>query len=199
MTTPDPTSTSTPSADDRQDILREKNEWEERDRARIADQWMSRWVALWRSIGNEVRLSTSYSSRHENVIREREDAWWKKWTSVWPRMIQTSLDTWWISWHQLWIDLGAEHVRPYRWRQRWLDAWEMIGRQYAADKIERERQNRSRDDRRDVWWASWTRVWKDIGQRESGAMAAWKPICRKCRDDMRPDHLCPRVDAVPPP
>ncbi len=180
-----------------QEIIRAKREWEERELARRADQWWDLWVGLWRSVDNEVRLCAVDSHQKEHALRAREDAWWKAWSTVWPRMIQTTIDAWWIGWHQLWIDLGAEHMRPYRWMQRWHDAWEMIGRQYAADETERERQRRNREDRCDVWWAAWLRVWKDIGQRESGAVAAWKPICRKCRDDLRPDHRCPRADAVP--
>lgn len=182
-----------------QALLREKHEWEERERARQADQWWGLWAGLWRSVGNEARLHGVNQQWADQRLRDLDDRLWTRFASLWPRMIQTTIDAWWISWHQLWVDLGAEHVRPYRWMQRWLDAWEMIGRQYAADAIERERQRRYRDDRRDVWWATWIRVWKDIGQRESGAMAAWKPICRKCRDDLRPDHRCPRVDAASPP
>jgi hypothetical protein len=110
-------------------------------------------------------------------------------------MIQSTVEVWWIAWHRLWIDLGVEYMRPHRWTDRWLEAWEAIGNKYAADEVERARLGRYWRDQREVWWAAWIHMWKDIGQRESGAMAAWRPICRRCRDDLQPGHLCPRAGA----
>lgn len=184
------------SCDGCQAILRDKLEWEQRERQRKATQWWARWDALWRSVGNEAKLRALDRFREVRERRAREEAWWTKWTAVWPRMIQTTIDTWWIRWHRLWIDLGVEYMRPYRWEESWITLWEAIGNKYAFDEVERYRITRYLRDQREVWWATWIRVWKDIGQRESGAMAAWKPICRKCRDDLRADHRCPRVETL---
>ena len=179
-----------------QALARDKEEWDTRDRSRKANQWCDLWISMWRSVGRDVFVRSEIDLTLANAIASRDDTWWLRWTTLWPRIGSQIIDAWWIQWHTLWVNVGVDYMRPFRWMAIWTSFWEDLGRQYAADAIERERKRRYEDDRRNVWWASWIRMWKDIGQRESGAMAAWRPLCRHCRDDLRPDHHCPRSQSA---
>lgn len=176
-----------------QALAREKEEWAALESVRLPNQWGDLWIGMWRSVGRDVLVSSEIALAIATAIVERDQAWWHRWTTLWTRIGAQIIDAWWIHWHTLWVNVGVEYMRPFRWMASWASVWEDVGRQYAADAIERERKRRYDDDRRNGWWTSWIRLWKDIGQRESGAMAAWRPLCRLCRDDLRPDHQCPRL------
>lgn len=187
----------TSSCEGCQQVLREKEEWAARERAQKVKAWWIAWVAAWGYIGREVLGRLEEQRRALQVRNAREQSWWKSWAHVWRRIAEQIVDAWWIEWRQMWRELGIKHVRPYIWQRAWQVAWEAVGKQYAADEAKRARrrvEDEARENtRRQNWWPAWLRMWTDIGQRESGVMAAWHPICRRCRQDLTlgQDHRCP--------
>jgi hypothetical protein len=178
-----------------QQVLREKAEWAARELAQKAKAWWRAWATAWGHIGREIFGCFDEQRRLLLAQRAREHLWWKVFAGVWQRIAAQIVDAWWIGWRQMWRELGLQHARPYIWQRAWHVAWEEVGKQYAADEAKRAR--RLADDiyrentRCQTWWPAWIRMWTDIGQRESGVMAAWRPICRKCRQDLTRDHSCP--------
>ena len=175
-----------------QQVLREKQEWETRALAQRAQAWWNAWNAAWKSLGSEVARRL-FDQHHASRLRSL--TWWTAWSRVWPRIADHIVSSWWVEWRRLWRELGAQYARPYDWLRAWEAAWSTIGKQYAQEEVERARR-RAEDvaresARRWVWWPAWLQVWSNIGQRESGMMAAWRPICRQCRQDLTADHRCP--------
>ena len=178
-----------------QQVLREKAEWAARERAQKVKAWWSAWASAWGCIGREVLGQFEEQRRELLTRRTREQFWWKSCVRMWGRIGEQIVDAWWIEWRQMWRELGIQHVRPYSWQRAWQVAWEAVGKQYAADEAKRARRRVEDEARNNArcqnWWPAWIRMWMDIGQRESGVMAAWRPICRKCRQDLSRDHSCP--------
>lgn len=178
-----------------QQVLREKREWEARVLAQRAQAWWSAWIALWKSLGSEVTRRDLFDQQQQYALRLRSLTWWATWSRVWPRIADDIVSTWWAEWRQMWRELGAEYGRLYVWFRTWRAAWSAIGKQYAQEVAERDRRRAEvmarESARRWSWWPTWLQVWSNIGQRASGMMAAWRPICRQCRQDLTADHRCP--------
>lgn len=185
----------TASCEGCQQVLREKEEWAARERTQKVKAWWSAWLAAWGYIGREVLGRFEEQRCALQVRRAREQSWWKSWADVWRRIAEKIGDAWWIEWRQMWREVGIQYVRPYNWQRAWKAAWTVIGKQYAVEEAERVRrlaeENYRESTRRHNWWPLWIRVWSDIGLRASGVMAAWRPICRTCRQDLTRDHQCP--------
>ena len=179
-----------------QQLIREKHEWADRARRQKDLQLWAAWIVMWRDVGNEERVRFDVLDRADQAQHAREYARWQAWTRLWHRIAEQIIVTWWINWRGLWTELGLVHSRPYRWTRDWQSMWAQIGTLYATDyarlEVQREKARAEADSRRRSWWAAWLKLWPDIAQRESGLAAAWRPICRWCRQDLTPDHLCPR-------
>lgn len=179
-----------------QQVLREKAEWEARLRRQAAAAWWNVWNAAWGYVGREASWRLNSRQRASQALLVREQSWWRIWAETWPRIAEQISDSWWIEWRRMWRELGDQHARPYRWARAWRSVWDAIGNLYAVDEAARVRsraQDRDRANaRQSNWWEVWTRMWPNIAQRESGVMAAWRPICRTCRQDLTPDHRCLR-------
>jgi hypothetical protein len=178
-----------------QQPLREKLEWEARERRRQEDAWWSAWLAAWQHIGREERRIREELSLEAERFRAREVLWWVKWTRAWRQIGDQPGMAWWSAWDSLWRTLGAERERPFVWSRAWLLAWEAIGQQRFAEEAEKVRRiiEAAAHERttRQSFWATWIGMWTDIGKREAGVMAAWRPICRNCRQNLTRDHSCP--------
>lgn len=179
-----------------QQLFRQKAEWEARTRRQKAAAWWHAWIAAWTRVGTEEARRSETERLQRALLLARVRAWWKTWTETWPRIAEQISVSWWIEWRRVWRAIGDEYVRPYRWLRAWRSAWEAIGNLYAVDEASRARrrvENRKREVARcSNWWDAWPRIWPDIAQRESGVMAAWRPICRRCRQDLTSDHRCSR-------
>ena len=178
-----------------QQVVREKAEWAARERSQKVKAWWSAWASAWGYIGREVFGRFEEQRRALQVRRDREQSWWKSWANVWRRIAEKIVDAWWIEWRQLWREVGIQYVRPYNWQRAWQAAWAAVGKQYATDAAKiawRRAETEARlNARGQSWWPAWRRMWAEIGQRASGVMAAWRPICRTCRQDLTRDHQCP--------
>jgi hypothetical protein len=176
-------------------VLVEKLEWEAWERKQKAVAWWKVWITTWQWIGKNCVDRHEEAQRLTEVDQARQQAWWAAWSRMWGRHADQISHTWWGAWDLMWRTLGAEHVRPYRWWKGWLAAWREIGKRFEVDETERQRrlsEIRSRYLAKQLaWWPDWLRVWSEIGERASGRRAAWKPICRNCRQDLTPDHRCP--------
>ena len=185
----------TSSCEGCQQVLREKEEWAARERAQQAKSWWIAWTSAWGCVGREALGQFEEQRRELLQRRTREQLWWKSYAHLWRRIGEQIVDAWWIEWRQMWRELGIQHVRPYSWQRAWQAAWKEVGAQYAADEAKRERrladENNREKTRSLTWWPAWIRMWTDLGMRESGVMAAWRPICRKCRQNLTRDHSCP--------
>lgn len=180
-----------------QQVLREKHEWEERARAGRAMAWWNVWITAWRNIGIEPNRQAEdqlRASQRQRAADLRADTWWLSWQHVWKRIAAQIVDLWWVEWRQSWREIGTQHARPHLWMRTWKLVWSEIGKQYAKDVVARARQQAEAEarerERYRQWWPAWIKVWEDIGLRSSGMMAAWKPICRQCRQDLKADHRC---------
>jgi len=165
------------------------DEWTLWDRRRQEDAWWSAWCSLWQCIvTEEVRVHETCSIDAVDVV-DQGDNWWKAWSSTWSQIGSQLLVTWWAAWDFQWKAICAEHARPFVWHRSWVSVWEKLGDQYAVQEAAMERAltevAEHEKARRRAWWPGWIRVWSDIGKRESGVMAAWKPICRNCRGDLK--------------
>lgn len=180
-----------------QEILREKAEWEARIQKQNMLAWWSAWSAAWGYIGKQELWRLEAKQRAFVAQSTRTHFWWKSWQHVWPRIAEEISVSWWIAWRRTWREIGDQHVRPHRWWRSWRSAWEAIGNLYVVDEAVRVKQradDKQRENtRRSSWWETWTRMWPNIAQRESGVMAAWRPICRRCRQDLTADHSCARL------
>jgi hypothetical protein len=178
-----------------QEVLREKAEWELRAQKQRAMAWWSAWGEAWLCIAKEARAQGDVEQRLLEVQRRRDQVWWTAWGRTWPRIGNQIIDAWWIAWRGSWLEIAAQYAAPYRWKRAWQEAWRSISQQHVAEETQRAREREDEDRRsrlrRRNWWETWARVWTDIGQRESGLKAAWKPICRNCRADLTPEHRCP--------
>jgi hypothetical protein len=199
----------TASCEGCQQILREKEEWAARERVQKAKAWWGALVTAWFDVWKEELRRFDDQRRVLLAQRAREQSWWQVWKFTWQRIQAERVVSWGIEWRQVWRDLGVECSRPYIWQRRWQEVWEAVSKQYVADEVERARdlakeeaaqawrlveEKRNETLRRYTWWPEWTRVWAEIGDRESGAMAAWRPICKRCRRDVKQDQLCPCDD-----
>lgn len=182
-----------------QQVAREKAEWETRARTQRVTAWWKAWIAAWNYIGNDTPKRTEEAQRVLLALRARDAAWWSDWAGLWPRVVTQITVTWWIEWRRVWRELGACHAAPHRWQIAWCAAWTALGKQYAADEAVRAKRRHEEEERVHArtrnWWDVWLRLWPDIAQRESGVMAAWRPICQRCRQDVTRDqkHTCPRA------
>ena len=178
-----------------QQVLREKDEWEARERTRKEASWWNAWVTAWRYVGKEELARSKSQQLALQVQRAREADVWRQFAATWRRIAEQLITSWWSEWHRQWREIGAQHARPYSWLRAWQAAWGAIGKQHAAEEAEQARlhaQDSAREnERRRNWWPAWIQVWTDIGQRASGMTAAWRPICRRCRQNLAPDHRCP--------
>ena len=185
----------TSSCEGCQQVLCEKEEWAARERAQLENAWWSAWSSAWGYIGREVLALLEEQRRALQARCASDQSWWKLFSILWRRIAEQIVDAWWIEWRQTWRELGIHHVRPYSWQRTWQAAWKEVGAQYAVDEAKRARRLAEEDyrenTRRQTWWPAWIRMWTDIGMRESGVLAAWRPICRKCRQDLTRDHSCP--------
>jgi hypothetical protein len=185
----------TASCEGCQQVAREKAEWEARARRQQAAAWWQAWIAAWRYIGNDEQSRLDAEQRALLTSRTLEDARWKAWTALWPRIAENIVDTWWIAWRHVWRELGVIHVQPHQWQRSWQAAWDAIGKQYAIEEAARARRREAEAERErtrgSTWWDAWLKLWPEIALRESGTKAAWRPICRRCRRDLMQDHLCP--------
>jgi len=178
-----------------QQVLREKEEWAARARAQQAKAWWSAWTSAWGYIGREVLALREEEQRALQGRLARDESWWKLFAILWRRIGEQIVDAWWIEWRQMWRELGSHHARPYSWQRAWQAVWKEVGAQYAVEEAKRERsfaEDVSRKNtRRQTWWPAWIHTWTNIGMRASGVMAGWRPICRKCHQDLTRDHSCP--------
>ena len=185
----------TSSCEGCQQVFREKEEWAARERAQQVKAWWSAWTSAWGCIGKEVLALLEEQRRALQGRRISEHYWWKSWAHLWWRIAAHIVDTWWIEWRQTWRELGSVHARPYIWQRAWQAAWKEVGTQYAAEEAKRARrlaeENHRENTRCQTWWPAWIHTWTNIGMRASGVMAGWRPICRKCRQDLTRDHSCP--------
>ena len=146
-------------------------------------------------------LGEKWSERYEELsleserLRARQVLWWVKWPRAWRQIGDQPGIVWWSAWDSLWRKLGAERERPFVWSRAWLLAWEAIGQQRFAEEAAKVRRiiEAAVHERttRQSFWATWIGMWTDIGKREAGVMAAWRPICRSCRQNLTRDHSCP--------
>jgi hypothetical protein len=178
-----------------QQILREKNEWKARELLRGQASWWKAWGTAWRSAGKEMLARAEDQRRTLQVQRAREVDAWRRFAEVWRRIAEQIITSWWSEWYRQWREIGAQYARPYGWLRAWQLGWDAIAKQHVAEETKqallRAQDSTRENDRRRNWWPSWIRVWTDIGQRASGVTAAWRPICRSCRQDLAPDHRCP--------
>lgn len=185
----------TSSCEGCQQVLREKEEWAARERAQKVNAWWSAWTSAWGYIGKEALRARAAALKNALSLRTH---WWKSWIHLWRRIAEhteQAVVSWWMQWRQLWREIGIEYARPYSWQRTWQRVWEEIGKQHAVDEAKREKSFAEdvyrENTRRQTWWPAWIRMWTNIGMRESGVMAALRPICRKCRQDLTRDHACP--------
>lgn len=178
-----------------QQVLREKEEWELRARKQRSAAWWIAWGAVWLYVAKELRSQSEEQQRSLQDQRRRDQVWWTAWVRVWPQIGKQILDAWWIAWRGSWLEIAAQYAAPYRWERAWQIAWKAVTQQHALEEAQRAKQREDEDRRRRLqrrsWWETWSRVWTDIGQRESGLKAAWRPICRNCRQDLTLEHRCP--------
>lgn len=177
-----------------QQVVREKDEWAARERAQKEAAWWSAWISSWNAVGKEALMQKADQQRAALQMRTREYYWWTSWAHLWWRVADQIVVSWWIAWRQAWREIGVRHARPIQWWISWISLWGSIGTQHAVSVMESARRlaedRRCERARRESWWPAWLRVWAEIGQRASGVMAAWRPICRTCRQDLTPDHQC---------
>jgi len=178
-----------------QQVLRERAEWAARERRQKISAWWAAWGEAWRGASREAHIACRLRTEEDRARHLRVETWWKAWSGSWRRTAEHVVGSWWIEWQRSWREVGGQYARPYSWHRDWRSAWGAVGDQHALeeariDKLRAEAAARERALRRD-WWIAWIRVWPDIAQRESGVMAAWRPICRHCRQDLTADHRCP--------
>lgn len=175
-------------------VLREKAAWELRAQRQRADAWWTAWGVLWISVAREESAQSEAQQLSLGRQRQRVDAWWMSWGRLWPQVATRMSDAWWVAWRKVWREIGDRYAAPHRWARAWCAAWGSIGAQYAQEEMVRARRReedaRCARDRRRTWWEDWLRVWADIARRASGQLAAWRPICRHCRQDLTPGHQC---------
>lgn len=178
-----------------QQVLREKEEWAARERVQRAKAWWIAWTSAWGYIGREALSLGEEEQRALQERHARDESWWTLFAILWRRIGAQIVDAWWIEWRQTWREIGSVHARPYSWQRAWQAAWKEVGTQHAVEEAKRARrlaeENYRENTRRQTWWPAWILMWTNIGMRASGVMAAWRPICRRCRQDLTRDHSCP--------
>lgn len=185
------------------ELAREKAEWEARLHAQRATAWWTSWIAVWRWVGSGAQMQLLEETCALAERTRRDLARQRAWETIWTRIARQIAETWWVEWRQAWREIGMRHEAPYRWHVAWCSVWLSVARQYALDEIERAKRRREQEERAASlgkrWWEAWLKMWPEIAKRESGTIAAWRPICRQCRQDLTRDpHVCPRAGTACP-